>query len=383
MNIDVGIKIHNRFDIEVKDIRTGEIVQKAQAENIVLNNMYSYLCSNVNNKVAINEYIHFGKGTGIISPLRTSLFNRLSGNQSTIVETVINSPPTASYCKKKIVITSSEQVGETITEVGIHSANSTSVYTHALLKDSEGNQISIGPKTETQEITIYSTVYATVSLPDGCSLSLYTYSSKILNSLLKLLLGYETSSLSAINTNSQMQLRVSTDKNATNPTTYYSDYISQLYVSFTTHDIPNKKSSTGRVRFDSSVGNGKIWSIAIMGTNFQRDGLMRILFPNTLWQGYNFIGKSIGVGDGSTKKFNLPWSDINTTKEYKIYIDGALKTKNVDYTLANEVEETSVTFADAPASGLAITGDWWVDYIPKDSDHVLDITLTITYGEGA
>ena len=38
MDIKLPIKIHNRFDIEVKDITTGEIVQRGYAENIILDN---------------------------------------------------------------------------------------------------------------------------------------------------------------------------------------------------------------------------------------------------------------------------------------------------------------------------------------------------------
>lgn len=102
--------------------------------------------------------------------------------------------------------------------------------------------------------------------------------------------------------------------------------------------------------------------------------------PCDAWPGYNFIGKAIGTGNGSTVAFNLPWSDINTSKTYKIYVDSVEKTEGVDYTLSNSEATTTVTFTTAPESGAAITGDWWVNYIPKDSDHVLDLTFSIQYG---
>ena len=44
LKLEVGSKIHNRFEIEVRDARTGEIKQRGQAENIILNRMYERLC---------------------------------------------------------------------------------------------------------------------------------------------------------------------------------------------------------------------------------------------------------------------------------------------------------------------------------------------------
>lgn len=48
MEIKLPIKLHNKFEIKVKDIITGEVIQKGFAENIVLDNLLvsSYFCSN-------------------------------------------------------------------------------------------------------------------------------------------------------------------------------------------------------------------------------------------------------------------------------------------------------------------------------------------------
>ena len=45
MNIKVQPKIHNRFDIYKKNVVTGEEKQVGYAENIVLDSMWSRLCS--------------------------------------------------------------------------------------------------------------------------------------------------------------------------------------------------------------------------------------------------------------------------------------------------------------------------------------------------
>ena len=54
-----------------------------------------------------------------------------------------------------------EYVGETITEVGIsYYSSSNYLHTHALIKDSEGNPLSIN-KTELDVVVIYATVFIT------------------------------------------------------------------------------------------------------------------------------------------------------------------------------------------------------------------------------
>ena len=375
MDVKMGCKIHNRFDIEVKDIRTGEIVQRGQAENIVLDSMYATLT----NTGSSNWWwsIHYGRGTGTLEPTRTSLFSKIGYIRITEVEKIYNTPPLASYRKCKIVITPSTAVGEIITEVGLGTDNT--IYTHALIKDAEGNPLSIGPKTDTQEITIYATVFAELTMPDGMALSIRSNE----NLLLETLLGNEEGFDYWSNT------RVYADKsplivNAYDRTNQLGSNVNMKWVK-----AGDRKISSQRIRFETSNGNGKIWSMLIghcysAGDSTPRLGrYFQILFPNSMWPGYKFTGKDIGIGDGTKTKFILPWSDINTTKEYNIYIDGALKTEVTDYTLANSETETSVTFTTAPAIDTQITGDWHVDYIPKDSDHVLDITFTIEFGEGA
>jgi len=379
MDIKIGVKLHNRFDIEVKDIRTGKIVQRAKAENIVLDAVYSRLNSTTD--YTLGKYIRYGGGSGTLAPDRTSLFDDIGYKTATVIEFVYNVPPIASYGKKSIVLLPEDAVGETITEVGLAvSTTSTTLVTHAMLEDSEGNPISIGPKTDAQEITIYSTLYAEVTSPEGMVINVPATEK---NQLLDVLIGAYPATKRLQSTYNGILL--SSDKSATNPTEDYRSGVDYSPAArFTSFDTPNKKVSTPRLRYGTSEYNQKIWSIVLanpMGASSNYGGaLCRILLPSCGWEGYNFIGKAIGTGDGSTVAFDLPWSDINTSKTYKIYLDGIEKTEGVDYTLSNSESTTTVTFTTAPANGAAITGDWWVDYIPKDSDHVLDLTFSIQYG---
>ena len=107
--------IHNEFDIEVKDSRTGEIKQTAKAYNMVLNAMFTRLLT----KTAYFGYIAFGDGTGAQDKIRTSLFNAVGMKGAVQVEVVKKASPLASYMKRKITLLPSEFVGKVLTEVGI------------------------------------------------------------------------------------------------------------------------------------------------------------------------------------------------------------------------------------------------------------------------
>lgn len=388
MDIKVGAKIHNRFDIEVVDITTGEVVQKGMAENIVLNNMYNLLCSN--DGTMINKNIAYGRGTGTISASRTTLFNKIDSKVAEVIETKINPKGTPSYCKKVITILPTESIGDTLTEIGVEGGVPLGLRTHALIKDAEGNPISIGPKTDLQQIFIYSTVYAEVTLPDFVDLIVFGGS----NELLSRMIGNRDTILHTNTVGSNyIQLALSTRGDVTDSTNIdYSATDNAFFTSvykvspFGIYSIGARTSKTPRVRFESADAN-QVRGIRSMllkanhhsGTN--NNVFLRATFPNSWFEGYHFTNKNIGVGDGVTQKFVLHRPYLNEFKEYKFYIDGVLQIKDADYILSNAVEETSITFINPPIIKNQITGDWWVDYIPKDGTMILDFTLTITYGE--
>ena len=139
MNIKTGVKFHNRFDIEVRDKDTGKLKQSGEAENIILDREYTRVCN-------FNSYfthIHFGSGTGTLDPSRTTLFSSL-GNRSAVVEEKIKAYP-VSKVTKRIRLEPEEYIGQTITEVGTSEATN-AINTHALIKDAEGNPLSIDRK---------------------------------------------------------------------------------------------------------------------------------------------------------------------------------------------------------------------------------------------
>lgn len=149
MNSNANVKIHNRFDIEV--VRDGEVIQRGQAENIVLNRMYTKLC----NFSTYFANIVYGSGTGTLDPARTTLFTRINSAAATTVETIKAFP--VSKWTRKIVLGLTTNNNQWLREVGI-SDETTAINTHALITDVNGEPLEIY-KTELDIITIYATVF--------------------------------------------------------------------------------------------------------------------------------------------------------------------------------------------------------------------------------
>lgn len=153
----LNVSIHNRFDIEVIDAKTGEIKQRAQAENIICNQLWTRLLL----PASYFNYIHYGTGAGTPSSSDTSLFTFLGYGTPINADEVIGFDEDEHYIslRKKIQLSETTAVGSTLTEVGIaYAAASNCLVTHAMLKDMNGNEISIA-KTATDIINIYATVF--------------------------------------------------------------------------------------------------------------------------------------------------------------------------------------------------------------------------------
>ena len=279
MNVEQKVNIHNKFEVHKDNIVTGEHTEYT-GYNILLDSIYTRLCANLN----YFTNIHFGTGTGIIDATRTSLFTHL-GTKTAVNEELIRNIPVSSW-KRKIVLNPEEYVGSEITEVGIAWGSTASyLMTHAFIKDSEGNQISI-VKTNTDVITIYATVYITfdesnVKWISGASSSGY---------LLHYLVG---------------------------GTVQYSPYFILEEIPFSDNplasvpgvwvpDIPNKKLKTAVKRFGIAEGNGNILALQVQN-NFI------VPFPDTtVHNGQAYSDVAIGFGDGSTTRFAIPSRNLKS-----------------------------------------------------------------------
>ena len=101
---------------------------------------------------------------------------------------------------------------------------------------------------------------------------------------------------------------------------------------------------------------------------------MQIELPRPdVWEGIAKTGVILGVGDGSNKTFAIPNRE---PKDVTIYVDDVAQTEGVDWDLDIF---GNVEFDIAPASALSVTADYFCPYIPKDSDHVLDVTFRLNF----
>ena len=348
MNIQLPIKIHNKFDIEIKDIVTGEIVQKGLAENIILDRFFSS-ASLANYDTGFFNGICYGRGAGILSPSRTSLFNKISQKIPTDVEKIVNQVPLSSYVTRKIVIQPNESVGETITEIGISSKNGSILYTHALIKDSEGNLLSLGAKTDTQEITIYATVYFQPNFEPGITLR---GNPLTVNSIINAING--GSNMLTNNVSTVMSYNNEIGSGKQNPWSQMSNgKMSATLIRFSTSELNDIKIK----KFGHGVETSTVASINLN---------LEVMAENNsaIWGGHEFDKLQIGVGDGVKTVFTLKWDEVWMEKPKAVYIDNVLQSSEFTFNSGN------ITFDTAPADGAVITADYWVKYIPKDNNHV-------------
>ncbi len=338
MNIKNNAILHNRFDIVCRDAVTMEVIEAykgAQAENIILDRMYTRLCN-------FNTYftnIVFGTGTGTPTASGTTLFNRLGYKTAEEVE-VVRSYPNSKWVKK-IRLESSEYNGSTITEVGI-SETTTNINTHAMITDSEGNPLSI-TKNSLMVVDIYATVF--IEIPNVDSGLFY-----INNGWRDYLTGGSAPS---------NVIRVSTTQS--DETDVLAGY---TQTATRTVDVANKR-VTVATRLEAGTFNKDIQCVDWVGTG------LRIKLPRVgIFEGKQRNNVQIGVGDGITTKFPLP---NLICENVAVTVDDVT---NTDWTLNDDNE---VEFDTAVTTGLIVKASYKSLLIPKNSDNVFDISFTLQY----
>ena len=278
MNLQMGCKIHNRFDIEV--IRDGEVIQRGQAENIILDRMYTRLCN-------LDTYfvnIVFGTGIGDLAPERTTLFSYL-GYKSTVLEEVIRAFP---LCKRtrKITLNPEEFVGQTITEVGI-SDTYPNINTHALIKDVEGNPLSI-TKSAIDVVVIYATVF--IQLENKNEHFYWTDMPKG-NNLVEYLFG---------STFDSIKYRIQLSKSSVVGNNYSTSAEGLIMYKSTTKtaDAANRRTIFNPVRFGIADANAEVGTISM-------ENLFACKLPEDSFLGHTLTGVPVGIGDGLSTRFSL------------------------------------------------------------------------------
>lgn len=331
--------VHNRFDFVITDVETGEISKayaelKPQAENIVLDRMYTRL-------TAFSTFftnIVYGSGTGVLSAARTTLFTRV-GSKAATDESVVRAYP-LSVWTRKIRLDVNDNNGMFLREVGI-SDDTTLINTHALIKDSEGNPIEI-EKTNLKIIDIYATVY--VELYDVDS-GLQFFSNGLRN--------YLTGGAAPTGNIMGVALTSSDDFTATGQTKTGTRTVNA-----------GAKSVTLQAEFGVSDWNKDIkyfaWTSLGIRCKIPRTGVFTGLQKNDV---------NVGTADGVKTTFTIPNQDVSGII---MKVDGV---QNNNWT-KNALEQ--IVFNPVPISGI-VTASYMTSLFPKDINYTFKPSITIQF----
>ena len=418
IGIKANINVHNKFEIVLTDVRTGVVKQRAWAYNLILNQGRNRIVANFNDNDSAPEgstrfimgtgqgsdtvrrykrfggAIHVGKGTGEVVATRSSLFTYLSGRVTTHHDRSYDIDELLASYTQKAVWDETLLRNESITEVGLAAhTDATWLSTHALIEDSEGNPITV-QKGEFDILTVYSTVYMSISHSYGENFKFISgVHATIRNALLDMVA--RNTSINTSHAANRFAYRLVLGRNKDAVTVLdpiaKTPILTKDYVAQGTHVSYGENSITFSTRIPVAEANHAdgIWELGFAiyqgsaefsPTTYTMMPLFRAIMPITgVWQGYAIEGEELGTGDEENKNFSLDWKPIVAESE-TIYVDGVAKTRGTDYTINNTTG--AIGFTAAPGSGLAVTADYSVEFIPKDVNHVLDVSFTIQFADG-
>lgn len=391
----LDINLHNRFDFEIVDSKTGEIKNKAQAENVVCPYLWTKLLNasspsdwsgragdfmvNYDYNGQAQSYdvffagIVLGEGTGVPSAEDKTLFKKI-GSNNTIKQTsvgILDLEETGIYgvyCTRKFILDETQLNDTYLTEIGItpssfwqsYTGDYNSVCSHAMIKDMNGNQIVLH-KTETDIINIYATVYA--DLTKYAPPSIYKewpgedtgiYITDIMNDLAKVLCGNVDGSRFYRRANPQFHVNKTGTENI-NVATVVAGYEKEARWVLKGNGLsPNSTDRTltltmDRLKVGESNCNGGLHGIGFFtihnngrtykqgGQHFMYTQAIALYSGSGWYPGSNIIGESIATGDGETTEFRTKFGMVSNLK---VYVDGVEDTgitydENVPYNVNN------------------------------------------------
>ena len=334
MKIQEKAVLHNRFDVKVVDAESGEVKQTAVAYNVITNYYFnSRLTASPLSKTSdLFRYIAIGTGTGTPKVTDTALFTHLTRKAVTTLETVYEYP--TSYTTKQIKLEATECNGYNITEVALegYTSGTFSTYyyimSHAMLQDSEGNQIAIA-KTDTDVVYITATFYATCT-PSGFGTN-GIYPKAENNYLARWLL---TGGTDATVRFSRFPVEYSSDmgvKYHGSKSHSFSDGVGNLETY--QYDLPVT------TFLDSECNNRIVKHLGVAGVG-------AFTFPNhEVFPPYQVNQLIIGEGDGETTEFNIKCPLIQSGTA-KVFVNNTELTDGTDYAVDYESN----------------CGDWYENY---------------------
>lgn len=341
--VQQNISIHNKFELEVVDVKTGVTKGKALAYNVICDQLYNYLLQ----PTAYAKQIHFGSGSGTPSTTDTALFH-FEGNVA--LSDIENTEFGYDYqngvfwCRRMAQINPEVAVGVNITEVGIaQGAGQNTLCTHALLEDMNGNPISI-QKTDTDLINVYVTIFlhtqqsevnpyvwfpkkTSTGTTKGAEGSAHYSATNFMRWLFGVY--YLDSTFYAIK-NMQCVLQPGVNPPALNNRDAGAGMAVNTFA--ITFDKTNKRIVFPAVRFGVNAGNLTSGGMAVgfytYGVTAGPSLLAFILDSKGDWfNGSVITGEAVATGDGATKDFATKYS---MPQNATVYVDGEPVAATVD-----------------------------------------------------
>lgn len=337
--MELKARLHNRFDIEVRDSQTGKVKERRYAENLILNQAWAEILK-LNTDWA--GYMKIGIGTGTLAASRTTLFTQIDNRAFTPANAVYEYDEADGHwsCLQSAQWLETEHVGQTITEVGL--GTNTVLCTHAMIKDMNGNLTPI-VKTNLDILTVYATTYVLIDLPWSANAELDLRRDDY-NPLICQLLGMRPNDIGCFPTHFYFWRGDcigtgiwDTAVFSANSATY--NFLMEIAATVTL--TPASKTAVFYARLpaaNANVGGVKGWSLTryyrntTMGYNYHVPAVFG-RFPATTHT-QTSITEQIGTGDGSETHFKTTFPFVKSGAVIKV--DGTLVSATVHQGLPDQ-----------------------------------------------
>lgn len=317
MKNDIKVGIHNEFEIVVRDARTGKVKVRAKSQNIILNQFWSRFLS-ANNGSCLS-YIHFGSGSATPVVTDTSLTTFIAAKAVASVSQDLSTFYADGVIKKKgsIRLQDTEYVGQTISEVGFgYSTSSGSLMTKSLVKDQNGNPLSI-TKGASEVIDIFATFYVKVPTTINSGKVYFDISKSPTSFMLGFLCCYGalTTAPDGYYYPGYYAPKVLFPSSAWG---YALDSVANTY------DVANRKVTITPPNITAANGN-------IGGIESLRIGNLILEFPCDGFAQPALVKEVIATGDGSKKDFKCAFGRILNNGTAKLYVNDVEVSATFDY----------------------------------------------------
>ena len=355
-----------------------EVKQDIICHNIVLNNFWTKQ-NQSSPYTGWGNYNYFqgtapsglrlGKGTGTPSVTDTALFSPLWAiKQANARAFSISADKKIGEAKLTYIFPANSSYVGVVTEAGLTMCDRRGdigednlLVTHCLIIDSEGNPISIN-KTADDKLEV--TVTWRVIVPDVLNNFKFLQADQgLLANLWKMAGSWGSNTagmfyVTDLTINRNRILRYTGDRPAID--------FSNIEKTYNT-----RKLTFNTQRINANVGNNRYYPCISL------TGICYCALPNEeVFPAYNITGITIGTGNGTTKQFKNPLNYFKKDTE-KVYIDGVLQTRGVDYTIDYK---NNASLLPELSAGNYITRQYSDKVMPSTTNAMLFIPEEANYG---